>query len=75
MLKISLPEPVEGNIPAKSYLRQAQVAGNCVTPNSLKGLYQNGLEAQCCYLGILSSKIRSSLIAETLYGEKKNFHL
>jgi hypothetical protein len=31
-LKLSLPEPVEGNIPAENHLRQAQVAMNCVTP-------------------------------------------
>jgi hypothetical protein len=31
-LKLSLPEPVEGNIPAENLLRQAQVAMNCVTP-------------------------------------------
>jgi hypothetical protein len=30
-LKLSLPEPVEGNIPAENHLRQAQVAMNCVT--------------------------------------------
>jgi glutamyl-tRNA reductase len=35
-LKLSLPEPVEGNIPAENHLRQAQVAMNCVTPNKLK---------------------------------------
>jgi hypothetical protein len=55
-LKLSLPEPVEGNVPAENHLRQAQVAMNCVTPKIIE-IRKSKIENQT---GILAQSYSSA---------------
>jgi alpha-galactosidase len=66
-LKLSLPEPVEGNIPAQNHLRQAQVAMNCVTLNYFSTLLYQGIKKKTRMIHFNSETRTFNLIMRTSY--------